>query len=93
MTTAVWADCVAWTDEDSRKQLRQDLAGRLWDVVYTAFHAVRAADRSADRLVFQVCRVPRDGISFKAELVLLNLIVGPGDRGEPVVTITLPDEG
>mgnify|MGYP000128521510 CR=1 FL=1 len=29
ITAAAWDDCVAWTDEDSRTQVPQDLAGRL----------------------------------------------------------------
>ena len=29
---------------------------------------------------------------MEAQLTTLKLIVGPGDQGEPVVTILLPDE-
>ena len=92
LTAAVWADCVAWSDEDSGKQVHQDLAGRMWDVVFMASQAIRTARGSGDRLLFQFCRVPRDGHSTKAELVTLKLIVGPGDQGEPVVTVLLLDE-
>jgi Family of unknown function (DUF6573) len=42
--------------------------------------------------LFQLYRVPRDGRSRDAVLVTLKLIVGPGDAGEPVITILLPDE-
>ncbi|MGB7933156.1 MAG: DUF6573 family protein [Gammaproteobacteria bacterium] len=55
-------------------------------------HAIRTSKESGDRLLFQLYRVPRDGRSTKAELVTLKLIVGPGDAGEPVITILLPDE-
>jgi hypothetical protein len=37
-------------------------------------------------------RVPRNGQSQEAEEVTLKLIVGPGDQGEPVITILLPSE-
>ncbi|MCG7890135.1 MAG: hypothetical protein JAZ17_27700 [Candidatus Thiodiazotropha endolucinida] len=87
LTTAAWADCVAWTEEDSRQQVYQDETGRLWDVIYMASHAIRTSKDSGDRLLFQLYRVPRDGKSLEAELVTLRLIVGPGDAGEPVVTI------
>ena len=92
LTADAWADCVAWTDDDSQKQLHQDQSGRLWDVVYMASQAIRVSKNPGDRLLFQVYRVPRDGQSVKAELTMLKLIVGPGDSGEPVITILLPNE-
>ena len=33
MTRAGWENCVAWTEDDSRHQVLQDEAGRLWDVL------------------------------------------------------------
>ena len=42
--------------------------------------------------MFQLYRVPRDGQSMEAELITLRLIVGPGDSGEPVITILLQHE-
>jgi hypothetical protein len=29
LTSAVWGDCVAWTEDDSRQQIYQDESGRL----------------------------------------------------------------
>lgn len=92
LTSAAWANCVAWTEDDSRQQIYQDESGRLWDVMYMASHAIRTSKRSGDRLLFQLCRVPRDGHSTEAVLVTLKLIVGPGDAEEPVITILLPNE-
>ena len=92
LTVGAWADCVAWTEDDSRQQVYQDQSGRLWDVLYMASHAIRSSKDSGDRLLFQLYRVPRDGHSTDAVLVTLKLIVGPGDTGEPVVTILLPQE-
>ena len=83
---------MAWTDDDSQKQVHQDQSGRLWDVVYMASHAIRTSKDSGDWLLFQLYRVPRDGHSTEAVLVTLKLIVGPGDSGEPVITILLPNE-
>jgi len=92
LTTDAWADCVAWTEADSQQQVYQDQAGRLWDVLYMASHAIRTNHDPNDRLLFQLYRVPRDRRSVKPVLVELKLIVGPGDAGEPVITILLPHE-
>jgi hypothetical protein len=92
ITANAWADCVAWTENDSGKQVHQDQSGRLWDVLFLASHAIRTASGSGDRLLFQLYRVPRDGRSMEAVLTTLKLIAGPGDQGEPVITILLPDE-
>jgi hypothetical protein len=92
LTAAVWADCVAWSEDDSRRQIYQDESGRWWDVLYMASHAIRTSNDSGDRLLFKLYRVPRDGHSLEAALVTLRLIVGPGDTGEPVITILQPHE-
>ena len=92
ITADAWADCVAWSEDDSARQIHQDQDGRLWDVLFMAFYAVRSSQESGDRILFQLLRVPRDGRSTKAKLVTLRMIVGPGDSGEPVITILLPHE-
>ena len=92
ITADAWTDCVAWTDDDSQKQVHQDQSGRLWDVLFMAYHAIRTCPGYDDRLLFQLYRVRRDGQSMEAELTTLKLIVGPSDSGEPVITILLPDE-
>ena len=92
MTAGAWADCVAWSDTDSQAQVYQDQSGRLWDVIFMAFQAISLSRETGDRLLFRLYRVPRDGHSTDAELTTLKLIVGPGDSGEPVITILLPNE-
>jgi len=92
ITSAVWADCVVWTEDDNQKQVYQDQSGRLWDVLYMAAHAVRASTSISNQILYQLYRVPRDGKTVKANMVTLKLIIGPGDQGEPVNTIMLPDE-
>ena len=67
-------------------------SGRLWDVLFMAFYAIRTSKDSGDQLQFSLYRVPKDGHLVEAEEVTLKLIVGPGDSGEPVVTIMLPNE-
>lgn len=94
LTAQVWADCVAWEPEDSDRQIHQDLSGRLWDVLWMASWAIRAQRGSDDacRLPYRLFVVPRDGQSQDAQEVELHVHIGPGDAGEPVLTIMLPWE-
>lgn len=57
-----------------------------------AFNAVRAASGGGTEIVYRLHRVPRDGKSVAAQLTALKLVAGPGDAGEPVITIMLPEE-
>ena len=92
LTSAVWSDCVVWTDSDSQKMPFQDQSGRLYDVLFMASFAIRMRADSGDRMLYELYRVPRDGYSTEAKPVTLKLIIGPGDQGEPVLTILLPEE-
>jgi hypothetical protein len=51
MTATAWADCVAWTDEDTRRQTPQDEFGRLWDVLWMAKMAARRGGRDSTALL------------------------------------------
>lgn len=91
VTRAAWADCVEWGEADSSSQTYQDETGRLWDVLWMAMNAARRG-AGAQRLVFQLYRVPRGGRAVRPRLVKLVLHIGPGDSGEPVITILLSGE-
>lgn len=92
LTSAAWADCVAWTQGDTeRTGIPQDEAGRLWDVLWMAGHAARLHRNSdSNRCAFSVLRVPRG--ERRARSCALALHIGPGDSWEPVITIMLPNE-
>jgi hypothetical protein len=90
ITRAAWEDCVEWTEEDSQRQLSQDEAGRLWDVLWIA--ALAARRNKGERLQFQFYRVPRGGRGVRPRLTGLQLVLGPGDQDEPVITILMPNE-
>ena len=100
LTSAVWADACAWSDADDKRKgggaCWQSESGRLWDVVWMASRAIRAGLRRGhdgrDPILFQVLRIPRDGRGVRPRLTTLKLQVGPGDRGEPVITVMLPGE-
>lgn len=89
-----WEDCVDWSAEDSARQIPQDVDGRLWDVLWMAWVKVRCSlqARVGEPLLYGLRRVPRGGRGRLARLVTLKLLSGPGDHGEPVFTIVLPDE-
>nr|WP_208022209.1 DUF6573 family protein [Aestuariicella hydrocarbonica] len=57
-----------------------------------AVFMIRRADQPKDRMTFTLYRVRRDGKTLEPQEVTLKLIVGPGDEGEPVVTILMPHE-
>lgn len=85
VTAAVWGDCVAW---DKHQPAYQDESGRLWDVLTMALFAARGL--KGNRVTFTMVRVPRGGMQPKP--VRLVAHVGPGDAGEPVMTIMQPGE-
>jgi Family of unknown function (DUF6573) len=93
VTAAAWADCVAWTDADNRRKgTVQDEQGRLWDVLWMTRHAIRRAPPGTNRVPVQLYRVPREGRGIHPQPVSLVARCGPGDHGEPVITIMLPGE-
>jgi len=65
----------------------QDPAGRLWDVLTMARMAIRQQKQSGTELLYRL--ILHHG---RETYVTLKLVTGPGDQGEPVVTIMLPDE-
>jgi hypothetical protein len=93
VTEAVWGDCVEWSQEDSKRQTYQDQAGRLWDVLWMGMCAARsAASRNKSQIPFSLYRVPRGGRGISPRLTHLKMAIGPGDNGEPVITIMMPNE-
>lgn len=92
LTSAVYEDCVAWTEADNdRKNTLQDEKGRLWDVLWMSFLAARKS-LDSQRVPVRLVRVRREGPGDQPRLVDLVMVVGPGDEGEPVITIMQPGE-
>ena len=91
LTRAAWAYAVAW--DDSHPEPQADDA-RLWDVLYMA--GIAASNAAGEQLtLFDLYRVPNDkrpGFWCEAEKVTLGLTIGPGDQGEPVITIMCIEE-
>ena len=86
LTRAAWERCVAVRPG----VLCQDEAGRLWDVLWMLRCAI--GRQSGRRVVYYGVHVRNDNRERTPPLVRLKAVCGPGDRGEPVLTVLLPDE-
>jgi plastocyanin len=73
--------------------VRYRASGRLWDILWMAFNAIRggAVVDSRNRMPFQL-HVRNNNRGGTPPLVTLHAHAGPGDQGEPVITIMLPEE-
>lgn len=90
LTAAAWADTVAWTRDNDEFQ---DEAGRLWDVLTMARITVRGTGTAGqDRIDFRVLRIPNTPRATRPRLTDLVIHIGPGDDGEPVLTVMTPTE-
>jgi hypothetical protein len=87
LTRAVWERFVAVPPG----VVCQDEAGRLWDVAWLLRWAIRGAGLSAREGRFGV-HVRNDNRDRTPPLVQLKALCGPGDDGEPVLTVMLPHE-
>ncbi|HQZ88197.1 MAG TPA: hypothetical protein PLV31_05890 [Gammaproteobacteria bacterium] len=92
VTRAVWCRYVEWTDQDSSNQTLQDQSGRLDDILWMFYLAIKLSPNTADRLIYRLSVIPRDGNSRRPKTIKLKALIGGGDNGEPVFTIMLPDE-
>src|SRR5689334_14978688 len=85
LTRAVWERCVTVPPGVAC----QDESGRLWDVLWLLRCAVRRSHGTEVRFGVHLRNDNRDRTP---PLVQLKAVCGPGDQGEPVVTVLLPDE-
>jgi hypothetical protein len=87
LTRAAWERCVTVPPGVEC----QDEAGRLWDVLWLLLLGAGRSDGGPE-VRFGV-HVRIDNREGTPPLVRLKAVCGPGDDGEPVVTVMLPDEG
>jgi hypothetical protein len=85
LTRAAWERCVSVPPG----VVCQDEAARLWDVVYLLRCAIGRSSGAGVRFGVHVRNDNRDRTP---PLVRLKAVSGPGDDGEPVITVMLPDE-
>jgi hypothetical protein len=87
VTAAVWAAIEAIPDSLVGIV---DVRGRLHDVLWMAALAARRARPSHASFASFALRMPSRGT--RKVLVQLVVAIGPGDDGEPVVTIGFPED-
>jgi hypothetical protein len=86
LTCAVWERCVSLPLGVEC----QDEAGRLWDVLFLLRLSIGRSDGGTEiRFAVHVRNDNRESIP---PLVQLKAVSGPGDDGEPVITVMLPEE-
>ena len=86
LTRAAWERCVTVPPGVDC----QDESGRLWDVLWLLRLAVGRSD--GGREVRFGVHVRDDNSEGTPPLVRLKAVCGPGDQGEPVITVMMPDE-
>lgn len=87
MTVPVFSDCVCLTK--AAEKAMNDIQGRLWDVLWMFSEAVRRLPEGRDQFLFDLYVVVN---RVKPSRVQLKAVCGPGDDGEPVITIMYPHE-
>ena len=68
----------------------QSIEGRLWDVLW--MFRINAQKNPSDIMMFCVLFVMPSGNNSQLVTVKLKAVCGPGDMGEPVITIMKPEE-
>ena len=92
LTNGVWAEYVVVPKEVSW----QDETGRLWDILNMLHFAIKTSKEPGSELLFKVfvCNSEPDPYRARSGTVAVKLksLCGPGDNGEAVITIMLPEE-
>ena len=87
ITSGAWSETVGGIDEDL--PAGQTIEGRIWDVLYAFRYAIQVGGMQSDRVHFKVSVL---GLDNRRKTVNLWALIGPGDAGEPVMTIMLEGE-
>ena len=86
-TSTVWHQYVV--PPEGTKELGQSERGRCSDVLWMLFVAIKRSRQGGDRVMFEVIFL---NAKKRHETVQLKAICGPGDDGEPTLTLMLPNE-
>ena len=88
ITQNLWASWIV--PSEKAKNYGQDEQGRLWDVLSMLRVAIRASD-DGEHITYRVIFQNGPGTRNRHTITLWG-ICGPGDDGEPVITIMLPED-
>lgn len=87
VTVGVWSQCVRVPEG----VVGQDETGRLWDILNLLRFEIRRGSGGQSDIRFRV-HVRDSNRESTPPLVELRAVCGPGDGGEPVITVLLPEE-
>jgi len=87
LTRAVWNKYV----EVPEGVTGQDIKGRLWDILWMLYWEIKENPKAQETLLFKL-HVRDDNRERPPPLVTLKAVCGPGDNGDPVITIMLREE-
>ncbi len=87
ITATVWEKYIVPSDE--LKGYGQSIEGRCWDTIWM-FRVAADKDEIGEMVLFKLYYLMKPG--KKPQIVTLKALCGPGDEGEPVITIMLPEE-
>jgi hypothetical protein len=85
-TSAVWHQLIV--PPKRTQESGQSERGRAHDVLWTLFNAIKRQPK-AGTVLFKVIFLASPN---RHKTVTLKSVIGPGDSGEPVITIMLPEE-
>ena len=90
--TAALHDRLTLSQHDA--SIGQDYDGRLWDALWLAAYTIKLADPGTDTVTYTVVLQEVEAKSGQPVNVDIRLwaVCGPGDEGEPVVTIGFPED-
>ena len=86
-THAVWADHIE--PPSGTHEMGQSERGRAHDVLWMMYLAIKRLPPGQNELKFEVIFLNKE---LDHETVTLKTVCGPGDEGEPVITIMSPHE-
>ncbi len=86
LTRRLWEEIVV--PDPRARELGQDENGRLWDVL-NVLRCTATARGDTNEIHFRVLFVMK---ARQRRLVTLKALCGPGDQGELVITLMLPEE-
>jgi len=82
--------------DDIEEMPGQSRDGRLWDLLFMFKTAAKNSKTPSDRLTYKVIFQMRRQIHNRKitapETITVYAVCGPGDNGEPVITLMLPGE-
>jgi hypothetical protein len=90
VTSAVWHEFIV--PNTAMVEFGQDENGRCWDVLWMLWINIMRASKPSDVIYYQVSFFMEIDDMPKRKLIMLKAVCGPGDDGEPVITIMKPDE-